>query len=164
VRAVGALSLIAAVRRVRQPGCKFDEILVLEHEEQGTDKSTALRTLAVNDDWFSDDLPLNADSQKVIESLRGRWIIEAAELSGIRRADVEHMKALLSRQIDRARMSYGRLVSEVRRQCVFFGTTNSSEYLRDETGNRRIWPVGIKRVDIDALKRDRDQLWAEASV
>ena len=162
-RAVGALVLIAAVRRVRKPGCKFDEMLVLEQPQQGTDKSSALAALAVNDDWFSDDLPLNVEGKRVIEMLRGRWIIEAAELSGMKKADVEHLKAMLSRRIDRARMAWGRLPIETPRQCVIIGTTNKSEYLRDTTGNRRFWPVLVKAFKIDELKRDRDQLWAEAA-
>ncbi|MBN8964591.1 MAG: hypothetical protein J0H89_04250 [Rhizobiales bacterium] len=163
VDAVGSLMLIAAVRRIRRPGCKFDEIVVLE-SPQGTNKSTALKILAVDDTWFSDDLPLNADGKRAIESLRGRWIIEAAELSGMKRADIEPLKAFLSRQVDRARMAYGRLVTEVRRQCIIFGTTNDNSYLRDTTGNRRIWPIRITQFDLEALTRDRDQLWAEASV
>jgi predicted P-loop ATPase len=112
-RAVGALMLIAAVRRVRIPGCKFDEMVVLENEQQGTNKSSTLATLAVRDDWFSDDLPLYIRGKEIVESLRGRWIIEAAELSGMRRADIEHLKAFLSRQTDRARMVYDRIVTEV---------------------------------------------------
>jgi hypothetical protein len=162
-RAVGSLFLTAAVRRVRNPGCKFDEMVVLEHEVQGTDKSSALATLAVRDEWFSDDLPLNVEGKQVIESLRGRWIVEAAEMSGMKRADIEHIKALLSRQVDRARLAYGRIVSEVPRQCVIVGTTNKLEYLRDTTGNRRFWPVRCKRFDLVTLRRDRDQLWAEAA-
>jgi predicted P-loop ATPase len=163
-KAVGELVLIAAVRRIKHPGCKFDELVVLE-ASQGTDRSTAVATLAVNPDWFSDDLPLNASSsQKVIEQLQGKWIIEAAELSGMRKADVEHLKAFLSRQYDRSRMAYGRLVKEAPRQCVIIGTTNASRYLKDTTGNRRYWPVAVKRFDTTALKRDRDQLWAEAVV
>ncbi len=162
VLAVGALVLIAAVRRVREPGCKFDEMPVLEGE-QGTDKSSALAVLAVRDEWFSDDIPLNADGKRVIEALGGRWIVEAAELKGMRRGDVEHLKSLLSRRVDRARMSYERLPSVAPRQCVIFGTTNSASYLRDGTGNRRFWPVRVERFDLAALRRDRDQLWAEAA-
>ncbi len=163
VRAVGALLLTAAVRRVRQPGCKFDEMIVLETPQQGTDKSSSLAALAARNEWFSDDLPLNADGKRVIEALRGRWLIEAAELSGMRRTDVEHLKAFLSRTVDRARMSYDRLVTEVPRQCVIVGTTNSEEYLVDASGNRRFWPVLIGRFNLALLKRDRDQLWAEAA-
>ena len=162
-RSVGALMLIAAVRRVRKPGCKFDEMVVLENPTQGGDKSTLLATLAEHDDWFSDDLPLNADSQRVIERTRGRWIIEAAELSGMKKADIEHLKAFLSRQCDRARMAYGRFVDDVSRQFIIVGTTNNSEYLLDPTGNRRFWPIKTEQVDIAALRRDRDQLWAEAA-
>lgn len=163
VRAVGAIVLVAAVRRIREPGCKFDEMLILE-SPQGKDKSTALSILAKREDWFSDDLPLNADSQKVIERIAGRWIVEAAELKGMRKGEVEHMKSFLSRRIDRARMAYGRVPLEVPRQCVFIGTDNSGNYLRDMTGNRRFWPVLVDQFDLDALRRDVDQLWAEAAV
>lgn len=162
-RAVGQLLLVAAARRVRQPGVKFDEMVVLE-SEQGKNKSTALAALAVHPDWFSDDLPLNADSKRIIEALNGRWFVEAAELNGMRKADVEHLKSFLSRQVDRARMSYGRVVTERPRQCVVVGTTNESQYLQDLSGNRRFWPVKVKNFDLDALRRDRDQIWAEAAV
>jgi predicted P-loop ATPase len=162
-RAVAALFLIAAVRRVRHPGCKFDEMLVLE-AEQGKDRSTALAILAVQEDWFSDDLPLNADTQKVIERTRGRWIIEAAELSGMRRGEVEHIKAFLSRRHDRARLVWDKLTANVPRQFVVAGTTNAGRYLKDITGNRRFWPVATPQFDLAALRRDRDQLWAEAAM
>jgi predicted P-loop ATPase len=163
-RAVSALFLIAGVRRVRQPGCKYDEMLVLEQPVQGTDKSSALAVLAVNEDWFTDDLPLNADSRRVMEALRGRWVVEASELSGMRKAEVEHLKAFLSRRIDRGRPAYGRLPTEAPRQCITAGTTNKGEYLRDTTGNRRFLPIRIERFDLAALRQDRDQLWAEAAV
>lgn len=161
-RAVGALVLVAAVRRVRQPGVKFDEMLVLE-SAQGTNKSSALRVMAVRDEWFVDDLPLNADGKRVIEQTSGKWIIEAGELKGMRKGEVEHLKAFLSRQEDTARMSYERLPVIVPRQCVIIGTTNSERYLRDLTGNRRFWPVRVEGFDLEALRRDRDQLWAEAA-
>jgi hypothetical protein len=162
VRAVAAIVLIAAVRRVRQPGCKFDELLVLE-SPQGTDKSTALGILAVHEDWFTDDMPLDADSKVLMERIAGRWLVEIAELKGMKRGDVEHVKAALSRRVDKARLAYGRMVTEQPRQCVFFGTTNHGEYLRDTTGNRRFWPVKVNKFDLAALRRDRDQLWAEAA-
>jgi len=161
-RAVGALTLLAAVRRVRQPGCKFDEMVVLE-SEQGKNKSSALAVLAVREDWFTDDLPLNQDTQRIIERMAGRWIVEAAELKGMRKGDVEHLKAFLSRRVDRARLAYGRLPVEVPRQSVIVGTTNSDRYLRDGTGNRRFWPVRVGQFDLEGLRRDRDQLWAEAA-
>jgi predicted P-loop ATPase len=162
VRAVGSITLIAAVRRIRQPGVKFDEMLILE-SPQGLDKSEMLRTVAINPEWFIDDLPLDADSKKVIEQLRGRWIVEAAELSGMKKGDVEHLKAMLSRQVDRARLAYGRVTVDVPRQCIIVGTTNATAYLKDETGNRRFWPVKIKKFDVAGVARDRDQLWAEAA-
>ncbi|WFU64841.1 VapE domain-containing protein [Bradyrhizobium brasilense] len=162
-RAVGLHWLTAAVRRVRQPGVKFDELLVLE-SAQGTNKSTALRTLAVKDEWFTDNMVLGAKSKEVIEVTQGHWIIEAAELHGLSAAKSELLKSFLSRQSDNARMSYERLSVNVQRQCVLAGTTNSAHYLRDPTGNRRIWPVPIKQFDMDALRRDLDQLWAEAAV
>src|SRR5262249_36306930 len=92
------------------------------------------------------------------------WFVEAADMSGMRKADVEHLKALLSRQVDRARMAYGRITIEYPRQFIIVGTTNSAIYLKDVTGNRRFWPVKVKQFDIATLRRDRDQLWAEASV
>lgn len=163
VRAVSALPLLAAVRRIRQPGCKFDEMLVLEGD-QGSGRSSAVRTLAVRDDWFLDSVPFNLDPQKVIERLSGKWILEAAELSGIRKADIEHYKQFLSSPGESARPAYGRKKMNAPRQCVFIGTTNDEQYLRDETGNRRNWGVKLAgKFDIEGLKRDRDQLWAEAA-
>jgi predicted P-loop ATPase len=119
--------------------------------------------LAVNEEWFTDDLPLNVEGRKVIETLSGRWIVEAAELAGMRKGEVETLKAFLSRRVDRGRLSYARLPTEARRQCVIIGTTNTERYLRDNTGNRRFWPVRIKRFNLATLQRDRDLLWAEAA-
>lgn len=164
VRAVSRITLVAAVRRARRPGVKYDEMLILE-SEQGTDKSNSLRVLAVDDDWFSDDLPLNNDTKRFMEATGGKWIVEAGELKGMSRADVTALKACLSRQIDEARMSYDRKPTVQARQFIIIGTTNEMDgYLRDPTGNRRFWPVRIQRFDVEALRRDRDQLWAEAVV
>jgi len=116
VGAVGRLMMIAAVRRVRQPGCKFDEMMILEGP-QGINKSTMMQTIAVKDDWFSDDLPL-ADSKKLIEQFRGRWIIEASELSGMRKTQHDHLKSMLSRTHDRSRLSYDRFLTEMARHCI----------------------------------------------
>ena len=162
-RAVGRLVLAAAVRRVRQPGCKFDEMIVLE-SKQGTNKSSALRVLAVNDEWFADDLPLDADTKRQMESTAGKWIVEAGELKGMSKSVVTDLKAYLSRQVDQARMAYARKEKKSPRQCVIIGTTNeTADYLRDSTGNRRFWPVAISMFDIESLRADRDQLWAEAA-
>lgn len=163
VRAVGAIVLMAAARRVRQPGAKFDELLTLEGE-QGLQKSSMLEAMAVNEDWFSDSIPLNAKDKEMIEGHAGKWICEIADLQGKSKAEVERVKAALSRKVDRARLAYARLPIEVQRQCVFIGTTNGKQYLTDQTGNRRFWPVRVGRIDIEKLKADRDQLWAEAAV
>jgi hypothetical protein len=164
VQAVGALPLVAAVRRVRQPGAKFDELLILE-STQGAGKSSALRALCPREDWFGDDLPLGVDSKQVIERTAGRWLIEAAELHGNRGREVEQLKAFLSRQTDGpVRLAYARLSTSVPRQFVLIGTTNArTAYLKDTTGARRFWPVRVGTFDIEALVRHRDQIWAEAA-
>lgn len=161
-RHVGTILLVAAVRRVRQPGCKFDEMVVLE-SEQGKAKSSALAVLAIHEDWFSDDLPLNAEAKLVIERTQGRWIIEAGELKGMTAKGVEHLKGFLSRRRDSSRMAYGRLTHDAPRHFIVVGTTNDDRYLVDNTGNRRFWPVRVGDIDLEALVRDRDQLWAEAA-
>jgi hypothetical protein len=161
-RHVGTIMLVAAVRRVRQPGCKFDEMVVLE-SDQGKAKSSALAVLAVHEDWFSDDLPLNAEAKLVIERTQGRWIIEAGELKGMSPKGVEHLKGFLSRRRDSSRMAYGRITHDAPRHFIVVGTTNDDKYLVDNTGNRRFWPVRVGDIDLEALARDRDQLWAEAA-
>src|SRR5262249_49566476 len=159
-RAIGRKFLLATVRRARQPGCKFDNIIVLE-SPQGTLKSTLARVLAC-DENFSDADVLASDKREQQELCEGVWIYEIAELSGLHKSEVEKVKAFASRQEDKARPAYGRKVEIRARTCVFFGTTNDNEYLQDQTGNRRFWPVAIVKVDIEAVRRDRDQLFAEA--
>lgn len=162
VRAVSSIMLLAGVRRVMKPGCKYDEMVVLESATQGLMKSTALRTLCPDDRWFSDDLPLNVDAKQIVERTLGKWIIEASDLSGMRPASVEHLKGMLSRQSDGpVRLAYGRIPVEQPRQFIIVGTTNSYTYLTDSTGNRRFWPIRIKGFDIPWLLANRDQLWAE---
>ncbi|MEM9700514.1 MAG: VapE domain-containing protein [Pseudomonadota bacterium] len=165
-KAIGALVMVAAVQRIRRPGCKFDEMVVLEGD-QGTGKSSALRALAVNADWFADELPLGGDGKQVMEAIGGKWIIEAAELAGMGKRSSEQLKAMLSRSFDKGRAAYGRISEQRDRQCVFFATHNpdkgANQYLMDQTGNRRFWPVECGKIDLEGLKRDRDQLWAEAA-
>jgi hypothetical protein len=165
VRSVSTKVLIAAVRRIRQPGCKFDEMLVLE-SEQGKAKSTAIQSLCPNPEWFSDGLPLGVDAQKIVEQTSGKWIIEASELHGNRGKEAEHLKAFLSRGTDGpVRLAYHHFATQRRRQFVLIGTTNAvTGYLKDSTGGRRFWPVRIREFDVAALAADRDQLWAEAAV
>jgi len=164
VRAVSRLLLVAAVRRVRQPGAKYDEMLILEGL-QGSNKSSALRMLAVDDDWFTDDLPLGADTRRFMEATAGKWIVEAGELKGMGRGDDRALKQCLSRQRDEARLAYGHRSTRVARQFVAVGTTNETHgYFRDATGNRRYWPVHVAGFDLERLREVRDQLWAEAAV
>jgi predicted P-loop ATPase len=144
------------------PGCKYDEMLVLE-SGQGMNKSSALRALCPNPEWFSDDLPLNVDSRQIIERTLGKWIIEAGDLTGHRKADRDHLKSMLSRGTDGpARMAYAHFPVERARQFIIIGTTNDASYLADMTGARRFWPVLIKEFDVEKITDQRDQLWAEA--
>lgn len=160
VREVGAKWLISAVARVMKPGCKADGVLILEGS-QGARKSTTLRFLA-GEDWFGDSLPPMA-SKDASDYLRGKWIIEMAELSNINKAEVEVVKAFISREEERFRPAYARSEITYQRQCVFAGSTNKGDYLRDETGNRRFWPVKVNGLcDTAGIKKDRDQIWAEA--
>lgn len=158
VRAVGQNALVAAVARLRDPGCKMDTILILEGK-QGTLKSTAIRKLF--EPWFTDELA-DFGSKDAAMQMRGAWCVEVSELDAMSRADISKVKSFVTRQVDRFRPPYGRTIVESPRQCVFIGTVNTREYLRDETGNRRFLPVKTSKIDIDGIKRDKDQLWAEA--
>ena len=158
---VGRLMLTAAVRRARAPGCKFDQIVVLEGPE-GTGKSMAIKILA-GENNFSDQRILGASDKEQQEAVTGVWLYELAELEGIRRTDVERIKQFASRTEDRARPAYGRFRIDRKRTCVFIATTNEQDYLKGTTGNRRFWPVKTSGIDLEGLERDRDQLWAEAA-
>ncbi|MBF0246835.1 MAG: hypothetical protein HQL36_01985 [Alphaproteobacteria bacterium] len=158
VRAVGPKWMLSAVARIFEPGCKADCALILEGK-QGIGKSTALRTLG--GEWFTDELAEFGSKDAGLQ-MCGVWIIEISELGSMSRSDVNHIKASMSRSTDRFRPPYGQRVVESPRQCIFAGTVNGDGYLRDETGGRRFWPVRCTAVDIDALKHDADQLWAEA--
>ena len=159
-RAIGRKVLVAAVRRVRQPGAKFDTILVLEGP-QGSGKSSAIRILA--GEYFSDAEIIANGGKEQQELARGIWLFEISELAGLQKSAIERVKAFVSRTHDRARPAWERNVQDIPRRCIFIGTTNDDKYLQDPTGNRRFWPVLTGKIELETLQRDRDQLWAEAA-
>lgn len=162
-REFGAKFLIAGVRRVKQPGAKFDTMLVFEGN-QGTGKSSFAEILAVRSDWFCGSLSLKSDDKTKAELLAGAWIVEVQEMDGIRKASTHELKRFLSTRRDKYRRAYGRDARTYPRQCVIVGSTNDQKYLFDQTGNRRFWPVRAGTVQLDKLREDVDQLWAEAVV
>ena len=166
VRAVTRKSLCAAYMRVYYPGIKFDNMIVL-NGAQGIGKSTLIS--ALGGEWFSDSLALSDMNDKTAaEKLQGYWILEIGELAGMKKADIDKVKAFISRQDDKYRASFGRRVTPHPRQCVFFGTTNSENgYLRDITGNRRFWNVKVtgqgKCKPWEMTAELVQQIWAEVA-
>lgn len=163
VRAVTRKSLTAAVTRAMRPGSKFDNMTILSGP-QGMGKSTMLDKLSKG--WFNDSIR-TFEGKEASELLQGVWIVEISELDAFRRTDVSRIKQFLSLRADRFRAAYGRHVKEMPRCCVFFGTTNSSDYLQDRTGNRRFWPIDVGKTPAtksvwDDLDQELDQIWAEA--
>lgn len=158
VRRVGRKWMIGAVARIYKPGCKLDNVLILEGS-QGLYKSTALKVLG--GEWFT-DAPLRFGDKDSYAIMRGRWVIELAEMDSFNKAESEAAKQFFGQYIDRYRNFYGKRASDVPRQQVFAGTTNKYVYLKDETGNRRYWPVRAIEINLEGLRAARDQLWAEA--
>lgn len=163
-RAMSRKHFVAAVARVFNPGCKYDYCLIMSGAE-GIGKSTLLRVMGGK--WFNDSIT-TLEGKEGMEQLRRAWVVELGELSSIKRSDVEQVKAHLSKQVDIYRAAYARRVLEHPRQCVFCGTTNEALFLKGDTGNRRFWVIPVVaelrkyRDWSEAIRRDRDQLWAEA--
>lgn len=156
--------LCAAVARVFQPGIKFDTALILVGPQE-TYKSTFVKKLGK--DWFSDTFT-TVQGKESFEQIQGAWLVEIAELSGLKKAEVETIKHYITKCEDTFRPAYGRTIETYKRQCVFFGTTNSKDFLRDPTGNRRFLPVDVrpefitKSVAEELTEAEVDQIWAEA--
>ena len=158
-RAVTRKTLAAGVERIFNPGCKFDYMLLLVGD-QGIGKSYLIKRLGGR--WFSDSLT-TVIGKEAYEQLQGTWLVEMGELSVARKADIEALKHFISKQEDIFREAYGRRTVVYPRQCIFMGTSNDRECLRDRTGNRRFWPVNVSR-GMKSLWQDLnvDQIWAEA--
>ncbi|MDP3439594.1 MAG: VapE family protein [Azonexus sp.] len=166
VQAFGSRWVISAVARAMQPGCKADAMLVLEGK-QGARKSSAVRAMAeaLGSEYFREGYHLGAGAGKDEKiALRGKLIIEWAELSGLGKRDRNEIKTFLTLQTDSYRGVWGTTEADWPRTAIFCGTTNDSTYLSDPTGNRRFWPVTVGRIDLDGLRRDAAQIWAEAVV
>ena len=159
VEAVSRLSLVQAVARVFNPGCKADSVVILEGQ-QGTGKSTCLSVL-FSPDYFGDQLP-PMTSKDASSYLRGKWCIELAELEYKRKTEIEAIKAFISRTNENYRPAFGREEIQQPRTCVFWGTTNKDDYLNDETGNRRFLPIKTNTIDLEGLQETRDSIWGAA--
>ena len=161
--AVSTCFMVGAIARQRDPGCKFDTMPIV-NGEQGSLKSTGFKVL-FSPVWFSDAAIPKLSDKDAPQLLLGIWMHEFAELASLRKADMDELKAFMSRSMDRYRPPYGRKIENHPRRIVFAGTVNQGGYLNDPTGARRFWPLQMPRgarVDVDWIKEYRDQLWAEA--
>ncbi len=159
-------TLVAAVKRICQPGCQFDSMLTL-YGPQGCGKSSFWANLAGR--WYS-DLPVSIATKDALQTFQGAWIIEMSELAALNATNVEKYKAVLTRRDDRFRKHFEKEVESHLRQCIFVGTTNRPDFLKDNTGNRRFWVVDVtpkeqpKKSIWTDLPREADQIWAEAKM
>jgi putative DNA primase/helicase len=159
IREIGVRWMISGVARVMRPGCQADYMLVLEGKE-GVRKSSALR--ALGHPWFTDDVSDIGRGHEAAVNLQGYWIIELKELASLRRAEWQQVLGFLDRRQDNFRPAYSRRSAEFPRQNIFAGSTNQQQWITGEYGTRRFWPIWVDKIDLAAIEKDRDQLWAEA--
>lgn len=161
-RAVARKSLVAAVARAMEPGCQYDQVPVV-CGAQGIGKSTFFAKLG--GPWFSNSIT-TFDGKEAAEQLQGNWIIEIGELAALNKTETNMVKQMLSRRVDEYRAAYARRTEKLPRRCVFFGTTNDRDYLKDPTGNRRYWPIDCtgkaSKSVFDITEEEIGQIWAEA--
>lgn len=160
-REAALLFMLGAVTRIHEPGHKFDFVPILEGL-QGKRKSTFIQILGRH--WSAELEGDFHDTKAMVEKMQGSWVLEIPELQGFSKAEVTTLKGFISRIADKVRMAYARRASVVKRQCVFMGSTNDAQYLRDSTGGRRFWPIActVTEIDTDLLSANIDQMWAEA--
>ena len=152
---------LSMVARVYRPGCKVDNMVVLEGE-QGVGKSTALQIVA-GEAWFAEQHESATNPKAFAEILQGKLLIEISEMDAFRQAEVNRVKQTISCPSDRFRPSYGHHAVDHPRRCVFVGTTNKDDWNKDETGARRFWPIRCSgEINLDAIRENREQLFAEA--
>lgn len=157
-RAVSRNFWVSMAARIFKPGCKFDNMVILEGR-QGAYKSSALSV--IGGDWFT-EMNEHPSSKDFYQILQGSLVVEIAELDAFNKAETETIKRVVSTPSDRFRPPYGKAPQNFPRQCIFVGTTNEKNYLRDFTGARRFWPISITEIDLSGITRDREQLFAEA--
>ena len=166
-REVSRLIFAGGINRLYSPGCKFDDVPVLIGTKQGEGKSTFVRWLALRDDFFAEVCDI--EGQRGIEALEGAWICEIAELLALTKIkEVEAVKAYITKQSDKYRRPFDKRISEIKRQCIFIGTTNKEQFLTDKTGNRRFYPIKVNSSGYELFEHKEDiqadilQAWAEA--
>lgn len=166
-REMTRIMFTAAVERIYRPGTKFDQMLILVGN-QGCGKSEILKRMSVNEEWFTDAMPSPELLKEASDHLQGKWIVEMGELVAMKKSTAEANKSFLSRTSDKYRAAYAKNETYRPRQCVFFGTTNEQQFLRDYTGERRYWPMqcsvrkDVRRIDAELTRGLIDMLWAEA--
>lgn len=160
IGAFGKNFFISMVKRAMRPGCQADNMVVLEGD-QGIGKTRALQVIGGK--WYA-EVGINADSEDFERQLQGKLLVEIAELNSFSKADQSRIKQIITKRVDRYREKYGKIALDHPRSCILAGTTNESEWIKDQTGGRRFWPIKCGRIDFEAIKNDREQLFAEALI